>query len=567
MQMSGNNLERVTGIEPAIFCLGSRRSTTELHPRESRKPAGAFSHKRGVGSRAVLVSVVFIAALGFAPQAHAQIDPETEVLDAETPITADIDVALKNDAQVEVFQLHVDAGVLPVPATVDLSEADVPSIAAPTGWERVSSVFTFDIKTPTRPTFGNSLTLSLKSDQDSLYKMQVFFFDRTSQTWRGLKSTQTIDSDVITANAHVPYAQVALFASHEALLGRASWYRSSRYPSGVASNDFPMGSMLRLTNVANSKSTQVKVVSTGPFVYGRVVDVSLTAFKKIATHGEGIIVVRVELVKSAKTAAAKPASLLTEPKIRGTQGYVIQPSTQVVMYDKASTTVRSLASLTKLMTAYVVLQHNPTLKGNIIFSSADAPVGEQGVAIRVRPGDTLSVRDVFFAMLTGSANNAALALSRSTGLTRAQFLAEMNSQAKTLGMTQTVFVDPSGLEVGNLGTTQDMAKLMNVVLDNAPVRAATKGKTFTYTIRNTGERRLIHNPVYQGSVVLNDEPIIGGKTGYINESLYNLSVGVTIKGQRVIVLVFGSPTRASRNADVETLIHYAQQALPSTPTS
>jgi len=514
-----------------------------------------------------LVAAVFVATLGFARHVHAQIDPETETFDAETATAAEVDLALKNDAEVDVFQLHVAAGVLPTPATVSLSEATVPAVAAPTGWERVSKVFTFDIKTPTRPTFGNNLTLSVKSDQDSLYKMQVFFFDRTSQTWRGLKSTQTIDSDVITANAHVPYAQVAVFASHDALLGRASWYRSSRYPNGVASNDFAYGSVLRVINVANGKSTQVKVVSTGPFVHGRVVDVSATAFKKIASHGEGIIIVRVELVKSAAPVAVKPATLTGAPKIRGVEGYVIQPSTQAVLYDKSSTTVRSLASLTKLMTAYVVLQHNPTLKGNITFTAVDAPVGEQGVAIRVRPGDTLSVHDVFFAMLTGSANNAALALSRSTGLTRAQFLAEMNAQAKTLGMTQTVFVDPSGLEIGNLGTSQDMAKLMNVVLDNASVRAATKGKTFTYTIRNTGERRLIHNPVYQGSAVLNDEPIIGGKTGFINESLYNLSVGVTIKGQRVIVLVFGSPTRVTRNTDVETLIHFAQQALPSTSTS
>jgi D-alanyl-D-alanine endopeptidase (penicillin-binding protein 7) len=561
---SERQLERVTGIEPAIFCLGSRRSTTELHPREmSSKPAGAFSHMTRAVSRGLVAAfVVGVAALAL--PAQAQIAPASVTVDGST--AEEVTVSLKNANDVEVFHVRVGAGVLTAPTTIELSETLVPSASAPAGWERVSGVFTFDIKTAVRPTFGNNLTLSLRSDQDSLYNKQIFFFDRNSQKWRKLQSTYTLDSLIVTAKARIPFAQVAVFASHDSLLGRASWYRSTRYPNGVASNDFPMGTLLRVTNVQTNKSTQVRVVSTGPFVRGRVVDLSLTAFRQIARSTEGVIVVRVESLNPRAAQVVRPASLPPQPKIRAVGGYVVDLDRQTVLFDRASTKVRSLASLTKLMTALVVLDHNPSLTGTITFSTADAPVGEQGVAIRVRAGDSLSVKDVFSATLTGSANNASLALSRSTGLTRAQFLAEMNAKAKKIGMTQTTFVDPSGLGVGNLGSAQDIVKLIDAALDNASIRTATKQRTFTYTIRNTGERRTIQNPMYQGSVVLNDEPLLGGKTGYLDESLYNLAVGVNIGGQRVLVVVLGSPTRVTRNTDVEALIHYAQKALSSAKT-
>ena len=160
-------------------------------------------------------------------------------------------------------------------------------------------------------------------------------------------------------------------------------------------------------------------------------------------------------------------------------------------------------------------------------------------------------------MLTGSANNAAYALVRSTGLTREEFVQKMNDKSVKLDMMSTHFVDPSGLVVGNVSTTTDIALLTNYIMKRPGVRTASIQANYTYTIINKNEKRTIQNPVYLYTNVLTSVPMVAAKTGYINESGYCLVAKARGNdGREFVTVVFASPTVYTRASDTKNLIEY-----------
>ena len=106
-----------------------------------------------------------------------------------------------------------------------------------------------------------------------------------------------------------------------------------------------------------------------------------------------------------------------------------------------------IASLTKLMTANVLLEKKPSLQTRYAVKKID-DVG--GAKLYLKNGDKLSIQDLYYAMFLGSANNAANALARTSGLTKEKFVAKMNANAKSLNLLNTKFTDPPGMD-----TTKD----------------------------------------------------------------------------------------------------------------
>lgn len=261
--------------------------------------------------------------------------------------------------------------------------------------------------------------------------------------------------------------------------------------------------------------------------------------------------------------AAKPASLKVRPasrvpvllpgasfdfsKITAEAVLVIDDATREVLLARNSRVPRPIASLTKLMTAMVALDHRVPMGRTVSITDADE-VG--GARLRVENGTPLTVRQIFDAMLVGSANNAANALARCTKLAKEDFVAEMNAKAEELGLGSTKFVDPTGIEVENVSTAEDVAALAFEAFASPEVRRATTtaqveivAAKSTHKFKNTNELLVDdRNGLY----------VLGGKTGYLIESKWNLAVKMRDSRMKpVLVVVLGSADKARSFKDAE----------------
>lgn len=211
-----------------------------------------------------------------------------------------------------------------------------------------------------------------------------------------------------------------------------------------------------------------------------------------------------------------------------------------IYFQKNMGEVRSVASLTKLMTALVFLDHNPGWDKVVKLQKQDF-VG--GATLWAKAGNEISVKDLFYAMLVGSKNNAAMALMRASGLSREKFIDEMNEKAKSWGLMKTGFVEPTGLSEKNVSTAFEMAVIAERAFKNHDILKATtcrelvikpKNANLSYRVENTSKK-----------VLNRDLKISGTKTGWTDEAGYNLVVQTTNGGKDLIAIVMGA--KMSRN--------------------
>ena len=215
---------------------------------------------------------------------------------------------------------------------------------------------------------------------------------------------------------------------------------------------------------------------------------------------------------------------------------------------------RVLASLTKLMTAVIALEQRPVWSRTVTIAAADE-VG--GGRLRLNAGARFTWRDAFASTLIASTNNTAMLLMRTSGLAPQIFLREMNIRAATLGMWDTVFYDPSGMDVHNVSTARDLARLARYAFANQNIRRYTTTGKYTFTsyapasvakeVKNTNRLLVVDPDIY----------ITGGKTGYLEESLYNLAVRVRQNGREVIVVTLGADSREKSFNETKSLAHWA----------
>jgi rare lipoprotein A (peptidoglycan hydrolase) len=194
------------------------------------------------------------------------------------------------------FRLGIYANTINQAATVVFKVTDQGSVTFPEGLERVSDIYSFEIKTKEPADFSRPVVLSLGLDIPDDHRKQIYYFDSNKGGWIPLPSQTAVGGDQVRANIHLKYAKVVVLKDLRYMeMGRASWYRSSRYAYGAASNDYGYDTRLRVTNLANNKWVDVTVVSTGPFVAGRIIDLTNTAFGTIANlYMDGVIRVRVD---------------------------------------------------------------------------------------------------------------------------------------------------------------------------------------------------------------------------------------------------------------------------------
>ncbi|MFA6497207.1 MAG: serine hydrolase [Patescibacteria group bacterium] len=234
---------------------------------------------------------------------------------------------------------------------------------------------------------------------------------------------------------------------------------------------------------------------------------------------------------------------------------VIDPTSGATLFSKNADDVRSIGSITKLMTALVFLDAQPDLYSWVKIEDDDY-IG--GGRVNLNFDDGILLKDVLGASIVGSDNTATKALSRLSGLSSEDFILAMNAKAQALGMFSSSFVEVSGIESGNVSTARDLQLLL------AEAKKSDWLKTFMTTKRlpisqASGLAITVESTDALFDSLLNsgDYRISGGKTGYIPEAGYCFVTTIVHDGDEVFVAVLGASSKEDRFADAKALAIWA----------
>jgi len=252
-----------------------------------------------------------------------------------------------------------------------------------------------------------------------------------------------------------------------------------------------------------------------------------------------------------------PQTVDIEPIISAESAVVVDQGSRTMLYQQDIDTVRSIASITKLMTALIFVEQGIDWEQQVTLVGSDM---RPGASSEIGIGESTTARNLFAAMLIASSNESAVALARITGLSEADFITKMNDKAKTLGMNNTTFADMTGLNVGNLSTARDLAVLGQAVFAQPDIaRVANKSEQVisVVSLGKTVDRKLKSTNLIIGDSFGDEraEAIVeAGKTGFIESAGYCMLS--QIKGandQRLTVVVLGSDTLTGRFVDTKNL--------------
>ena len=230
--------------------------------------------------------------------------------------------------------------------------------------------------------------------------------------------------------------------------------------------------------------------------------------------------------------------------LRSSAVVIIDPKTQDVLYQKNQNTVMPIASLTKLMTALVVLDANQSMTQQLTVTSADVDRLKYSTS-RLQVGTTLSRTSMLHLALMSSENRAASALGRNyPGGTRA-FVAAMNRKARALGMRNTRYVEPTGLSSANVSTPSDLAKLVIAAEKSALIRRYSTDHQFS--IRQGRSTSVYHNT--NRLTASSNWRIRLQKTGYISEAGRCMVLYTMVNNRPTVMVFLNSQGKYSHAAD------------------
>jgi D-alanyl-D-alanine carboxypeptidase (penicillin-binding protein 5/6) len=250
--------------------------------------------------------------------------------------------------------------------------------------------------------------------------------------------------------------------------------------------------------------------------------------------------------------AAAPAQAAERPPpVPGAQAaIVIDGRNGEVMFAKRARSRRQIASTTKLMTALLTLERT---RPRQVFRAADydaAPVESQ---IGLRPGERMRVSDLFEALMLESANDAAVTLAEGVSGSVSAFVADMNARGRELGLADTSYANPIGLDDPlNYSTAGDLAKL-SLALMRRP-RFARVADLPAAQLESGARPRLIDN---RNTLIASYPFVDGVKTGHTSQAGYVLIGSARSRiGGKVIAVVMGEPSEAARDADTLKLLRW-----------
>jgi serine-type D-Ala-D-Ala endopeptidase (penicillin-binding protein 7) len=248
---------------------------------------------------------------------------------------------------------------------------------------------------------------------------------------------------------------------------------------------------------------------------------------------------------SATKSATKSAALRTpQLDLRSSSVMVMDESDSTVLYARKADAVLPVASITKLMTALVVLESHQPMDEMIEVSAEDRDT-ELGTTSRLRVGTRLTRDDLLHLALMSSENRAAHALARNHPGGLIAFIRAMNLKAEALGMRRTRFADPTGLSSQNVSSASDLTKLVIAASHDPVIRDFSTHKRYAVPVGN--QILEFHNT--NTLVAKPDWDIAVQKTGYTRLAGRCLVMKATIKGRPVVIVLLNSFGKYTRVAD------------------
>jgi D-alanyl-D-alanine endopeptidase (penicillin-binding protein 7) len=270
--------------------------------------------------------------------------------------------------------------------------------------------------------------------------------------------------------------------------------------------------------------------------------------------------------KSAKHkhVASAPVDDGQDPVLRSASALVVDQSNGAVLFEKNANAVLPIASISKLMTAMVVLDSKPGLNDPLTIEHDDVDM-LKGSRSHLRIGAQLTREDMLRLALMASENRAASALSRNYPGGREAFVVAMNNKARALGLTETHFEDPTGLTSANVSSARDLTRLVAAAHEYPLIREFTTTPEYEVTV--AGRPRMFHNT---NRLVGSAEWNIGlSKTGYISEAGKCLVMQAWVNNRPTIIVLLDSAGKLTRIGDANRIRRWIEHTawLPQSQTT
>lgn len=246
------------------------------------------------------------------------------------------------------------------------------------------------------------------------------------------------------------------------------------------------------------------------------------------------------------TPSSTPLNIKNSPVISATSALAYDLTTNKIIYTKSPNMQLPMASLTKIMTAIVALEH--PLSANRYIVQDKALVGEDSMGLTT--GEVLTLSDLLYGLMLHSANDAAEVLAYNYPQGRSAFVSAMNEKAIALGLKNTHFTNPSGLEGDGkqYTTASDLLVISQYAMANFPI-FATIAATFDYTIAQTN----LHKAFYlenETNLISSYPGVKGIKTGYTPEAGLCLVTYLDYGGHQIIAVILNSENRRGEMKDI-----------------
>jgi serine-type D-Ala-D-Ala endopeptidase (penicillin-binding protein 7) len=247
---------------------------------------------------------------------------------------------------------------------------------------------------------------------------------------------------------------------------------------------------------------------------------------------------------------------LAEPALRSSAALVLDTTHSSVLYSRHSDVAMPIASITKLMTALVVMEAGQSLDEILVITEDDRTRGKGSVS-RLAPGTRLSRGDLMHLALMASENRAAHALGRSYPGGLAACVLAMNAKARELGMSNAHFVEPTGLSDENVASPADLSKLVMAAAEIPAIREYSTAGDYAVQVGP----RLLHYRNTDSLVSRPDWKIVVQKTGYISEAGRCLVMQTVIEDRTVVIVLLNSFGKHTRVADARRVRRWMEATL------
>ncbi len=229
--------------------------------------------------------------------------------------------------------------------------------------------------------------------------------------------------------------------------------------------------------------------------------------------------------------------------------YILADESGTILAGKNIDTVRPLASLTKLMTAHILMDQKLPLSESTTYTASAHKSAYHNFP--VAEGDSIQNKDILYSMLIGSNNTASVMLVDSLGYTVPAFAKLMTTEAEKLGLTEMTFTDSYGYDPNNQGTPREVLTLFRETLKNATIASVLGTTRYTYNEISSADTTVTHTETHSNGLLRRNIPytILASKTGFLYESGSCLVMLIerNTDGKKFIVLTMGNPDFGSES--------------------